>query len=424
MSEFFAYLNSPTIVANFQKICGIEAGFDDLERKIQTRSSKKLSNDKNQIKANGSGKKHDSPKALKRKQNGNSKSESKEKSSETASSDIIDEAGEHASYKIHNKFWFYFFHVGAAMGNEVFYCLFFTFWFWNVDGAIARKVAIVWAMYMYLGQATKDIMEMPRPATPPVVKLEKRYIQEYGFPSTHAMVASGLPLSLLVLSYSRYNINLPLSIALVLTFCAWVCASRLYLGMHSLLDVIAGSLYSILILVIVLPFLDRIDHFQLTNPYAPYLLMALGLAVCYFYPSLRQWSTARGDTTIIISVVVGFSIGSRFGYLLGFVEKPDFPPLYDINFPTTLGYMLLILRTFIGLVMLVLTRHLNKEFLLRFLCWWHKLNPKDPEAKRQKKIELPYYYVTYLMIGINVAFTSPFVFRYFGIARDYTYTEL
>ena len=46
--------------------------------------------------------------------------------------------------------------------------------FWNVDGAIARKVAIVWAMYMYLGQATKDVMEMPRPATPPVVKLEKR----------------------------------------------------------------------------------------------------------------------------------------------------------------------------------------------------------------------------------------------------------
>jgi membrane-associated phospholipid phosphatase len=60
---------------------------------------------------------------------------------------------------------------------------------------------------MYVGQATKDIMEMPRPATPPVVKLEKRYLQEYGFPSTHAMVAAGLPISLLILSYSRYNVR-------------------------------------------------------------------------------------------------------------------------------------------------------------------------------------------------------------------------
>jgi hypothetical protein len=73
------------------------------------------------------------------------------------------------------------------IGNELFYSLFFPFWvifsysfyqinfcydlsfkFWNVDGAIARKVSIVWAIFMYVGQATKDILEKPRPATPPV----------------------------------------------------------------------------------------------------------------------------------------------------------------------------------------------------------------------------------------------------------------
>lgn len=84
---------------------------------------------------------------------------------------------------------------------------------------------------MYVGQATKDILCMPRPASPPVVKLEERYVAEYGFPSTHAMVSAGLPISVLVLSYSRYNINLPISIAIVVTFCCWVCCSRLYLGM-------------------------------------------------------------------------------------------------------------------------------------------------------------------------------------------------
>lgn len=46
---------------------------------------------------------------------------------------------------------------------------------WNVDGAVARKVVILWAFFMYVGQATKDIVEIPRPRSPPVIHLEKRF---------------------------------------------------------------------------------------------------------------------------------------------------------------------------------------------------------------------------------------------------------
>lgn len=78
---------------------------------------------------------------------------------------------------------------------------------------------------MYIGQATKDILEMPRPS-PPAIQLEKRYsvnlnvdifsadsicifsyIEEYGFPSTHAMFAAGIPLSLVLLSHQRYDVK-------------------------------------------------------------------------------------------------------------------------------------------------------------------------------------------------------------------------
>jgi sphingosine-1-phosphate phosphatase 1 len=45
---------------------------------------------------------------------------------------------------------------------------------WNVDGCVARKVAILWAYFMYIGQATKDILAIPRPSSPPVLQLEKR----------------------------------------------------------------------------------------------------------------------------------------------------------------------------------------------------------------------------------------------------------
>jgi hypothetical protein len=46
---------------------------------------------------------------------------------------------------------------------------------WNVDGAVARKISILWAFFMYIGQATKDVLGIPRPSSPPVLKLEKRY---------------------------------------------------------------------------------------------------------------------------------------------------------------------------------------------------------------------------------------------------------
>ncbi len=51
---------------------------------------------------------------------------------------------------------------------------FFLLRIWNVDGAVARKISILWAFFMYIGQATKDILAIPRPASPPVLKLEKR----------------------------------------------------------------------------------------------------------------------------------------------------------------------------------------------------------------------------------------------------------
>ena len=62
--------------------------------------------------------------------------------------------------------------------------------------------------------------------------------------------------------------------------------------------------------------------------------------------------------------------------------------------------------------------------LLRLICYYHKLDYKDEQSKKEKKVELPYYYLTYLTIGLNITFTSPATFRLLNIARDYTYTEL
>lgn len=173
-----------------------------------------------------------------------------------------------------------------------------------------------------------------------------------------------------------------------------------------------------------IPILEPIDHFILEYDYSPLVVFTVGYLLCHYYPSLRQWSTARGDTVIIIGSVIGFSIGSYLNNKLGFLHKPDEPPLYDIHFPNVFGYMLAILRTFLGLLLVLGTRQLFKKFLLKFLCFICKLDHLNPENKKKKKIELPYNYLTYFAIGVNIAFTFPFLFRLLRIERDYSFTEL
>lgn len=91
------------------------------------------------------------------------------------------------AYRITNKFWYYLFLIGTELGDEIFYATMIPFWFWNIDGAVGRRVVLVWSVVMYIGQILKDIIRWPRPG-PPVSRLQNKWSVEYGMPSTHAMV--------------------------------------------------------------------------------------------------------------------------------------------------------------------------------------------------------------------------------------------
>lgn len=95
-----------------------------------------------------------------------------------------------AACRITNKFWYYLFIIGTELGDELFYATMIPFWFWNVDGAVGRRIVFVWSVVMYIGQVLKDIIRWPRPG-PPVQRLQNKWSIEYGMPSTHAMVCIG-----------------------------------------------------------------------------------------------------------------------------------------------------------------------------------------------------------------------------------------
>jgi sphingosine-1-phosphate phosphatase 1 len=127
--------------------------------------------------------------------------------SDVTSASESDADFENAECVITNRFLDNLFHFGAELGNELFYITFYPFWLWNVDGWVGRRICVFWGIFMYFGQAMKDVIRWPRPPSPPVFKLEKRYALEYGFPSTHAMVGAGMPFGILILTMQRYIVS-------------------------------------------------------------------------------------------------------------------------------------------------------------------------------------------------------------------------
>ena len=54
-------------------------------------------------------------------------------------------------YQINSWFWYFLFLFGTQLGDETYYSIFFCFWFWNIDGAVGRRVILVWNLIMYIG---------------------------------------------------------------------------------------------------------------------------------------------------------------------------------------------------------------------------------------------------------------------------------
>ncbi|XP_041132553.1 sphingosine-1-phosphate phosphatase 1-like [Polyodon spathula] len=329
---------------------------------------------------------------------------------------LTGEAGQ--EFVIGNRALYYMFTFGTELGNELFYITFFPFFIWNIDAYVSRRLIVIWVWVMYLGQCTKDVIRWSRPASPPVVKVEMFYNSEYSMPSTHAMSGTAIPFSLFLLTYGRWEYPFMFGLLLALCWCSLVCTSRIYMGMHSILDVIAGFLYSILILVVFQPALEIIDNFNLTCTYAPLIIISLHLAMGLFSFTLDTWSTSRGDTAEILGTGAGVACASHLNYALGLM--PD-PPLELLPFsPPTLTAGLVgksVLRFVLGILILFVIRAVMKALTIPLACKIFRIPCQDIQKARQRmEVELPYRYITYGTVGFSALFLVPCIFSYLRLS--------
>jgi sphingosine-1-phosphate phosphatase 1 len=176
--------------------------------------------------------------------------------------------------------------------------------------------------------------------------------------------------------------------------------------------------------VIVFPWLDTIDDFLLHSEYAPYACIFVPLLFSLCYPTLDRWSTARGDTTLILAVTGGVCLGNWFCYQYGWMEKATTLPPYHIINPSLSWLGQMGLRLAIGVVILISTRTIMKMLSFNLVCFLMGCDKNDRTVHQRLVIELPYKFCTYFAIAFNAVFLAPQVFRFLGIERPTYFTEI
>nr|XP_057936383.1 sphingosine-1-phosphate phosphatase 2 [Doryrhamphus excisus] len=303
----------------------------------------------------------------------------------------------------------------AGLGHEVFYITCLPTIHWNLDPFLCRRLINIWALVMYIGQVMKDVLKLPRPLSPPVVKLETRVDAEYGLPSTHAMAATAISFTLLLSAPSRIQFQFEVGLLMAVTLSTMVCLSRLYTGMHSVLDVICGVLISALVMYATYPYWEAFDQFQLSSSISPMAALVVPFFLSLTYPQLEHYSTTRGDTTTILGVGAGCSVGYWMNEQLGETFDPQgvlpvpLPPL------TTHTLALGTARFLVGVFALVGTRQAIKAASLYLLYWWYNIPENDKSATRRKEIEVPSKFATYASVGLVHSFLVNRIFILLGI---------
>jgi len=189
--------------------------------------------------------------------------------------------------------------------------------------------------------------------------------------------------------------------------------------------VIVGLLYVAALMVVFLPYLGVIDQYLLYSQYAPIVCVLVPLLLCIVYPEPNQWSTARGDTTLIVSASSGVALGHWISFQYGFMHKANLPPPYNIIPPTWTWAGLVILRMVTGVLMLLLVRQTVAAVAYRIACYIAGVDHRDRVAARQRfAVELPYKFVTYASISVGMVYAAPAMFRALGIERETFFTEI
>lgn len=204
-----------------------------------------------------------------------------------------------------------------------FYTAFLPLLFWSGHGKLARQMTLLMAVCDYSGNCIKDVVSAPRPNCPPVRRItatkdEEDNALEYGLPSSHTLNTVCLSGYLLhyVLSYTQNQDSFVefAGFAVVCLLVGLIGLGRVYLGMHSLIDIIGGLSIGLVILAFWLTVHEYVDEFVVSGQNVTTFWAALSFLLLFAYPTPELPTPSFEYHTAFDGVAFGIVTGVQLTY--------------------------------------------------------------------------------------------------------------
>eukprot|EP00055_Hartaetosiga_balthica_P007317 m.24959 g.24959 ORF g.24959 m.24959 type:complete len:477 (+) comp5714_c0_seq1:46-1476(+) len=413
--------NSFNGVPNFQRLCGVippreEKKFDSVFAKKERSPKVDISSDAEESGDDD----HEEDEGEARGENlGRSDAEVKSEEEDVDYAEAWKDPSKPKGLRVYNFILSWLFRLGAWSGSEGFYIFFLPALFWCGSASLGRRCIMYWSLSMYMGQYMKEHFQLPRPF---VVSKKVRilgythWLAEYGFPSTHVMASVGLG-SVYLHYLSKYTVpeELPIPMNFIIAYVVFMAVitsfGRLYLGVHSVPDLIGGLVFHMLLFGLYVNVESDLDHFITTNPSSTWGSALFCVTLMLAFPRLKKFSATFGDTAIVVGCGNGVAM-AQYAFSDVYKSLPFTPDDWTIWLRYSLG------RTVIGIVVVLMARLVVKTVVRTLVLIICGRNSKTPVNQRNE-ILIPTKLITYSAVGYCTCVLAPMLFEYVGL----TYTQ-
>eukprot|EP00747_Dinoflagellata_sp_TGD_P070894 gnl/TRDRNA2_/TRDRNA2_156792_c0_seq3.p1 gnl/TRDRNA2_/TRDRNA2_156792_c0~~gnl/TRDRNA2_/TRDRNA2_156792_c0_seq3.p1 ORF type:complete len:456 (+),score=46.40 gnl/TRDRNA2_/TRDRNA2_156792_c0_seq3:61-1428(+) len=294
-----------------------------------------------------------------------------------------------------------YFSVWSFFAEEEFYLLSLPILFWNVDYRYARQMTFIVCWGLLWGNLMKDVFRLPRPRNVDsrvwvphsASQIDSTACRDFGFPSTHSMnsLSNAVFTVLYCLHHGDGGSQWIWHTGLASLWIFSITFGRLYLGVHSPMDVKGGLNLGLVVAMLAHVFGDAYDRLLLSTPHVGVLLCLFTVIILILHPQPRPMTPTFMQNCVVLGLIFGCAVGFRMetdrraGRGFFGLSEPD-PQLSIPTIVDNHGLLLRSMRTVLGYSIVMITRQVLKSvFISAFKALGFNPSPSKPKQKTEQK---------------------------------------